>query len=339
LTRPIQPFFKPLIEVNLMSTRSISKHGISALFLTGAALAMPSSAFAFTGTYSGDSCAGCHGSVSNTSVNTPTTGTKILNAISANKGGMSFLSGLTQAQADAIAAEINAANGGATPTTKPATATPTTKPATATPTTKPATATPTTKPVITATPTTVPVTATPTTVPVTATPTTKPVVTATPTPKGTKPTATPVPSATAGKTIISSVGSQTSGSAATDVYAVTCGRGTVGLDVAITDNTSPTPVSLLTIQAVKDGAANIITAGGITTASSHHSSDDSYGDDDHNSGSSSPSQLNKGSGVYTVLISKQLSDVLGSELYTATVNCVGSSSRAPSTSYVLKQDQ
>jgi len=343
-----------------MSTnkRTIIKHGISAMLLTGAALAAPTTAFALnSGDYNGDSCVACHGSIKSTGGSTGGSATalsvskssasNILNACQSNKGGMgTFCGAYTNAQANAVASQLGGAANlstgpTATPTTKPATATPTTKPATATPTTKPATATPTTKPATatptpvsaTATPTTKPATATPTVKPATATPTTKP-ATSTPTPRPT--TSTPVPGPTTGKTVSGSVGSSASGEAATDVFAVTCGRGTVGLNVGIVDNTSPAPVSLLTIQAVKDNAANLITAGSTTTIASS-TDDDGHDDDDHDSGSAS--QLNKGSGVYTVLVSRQLSDAVGAELYSANVDCVGSGSRKPSISYTLKQNQ
>lgn len=315
-----------------MSTnkRTIIKHSITAMLLTGAALAAPTTFAANTGDYAGDSCAACHGAIQSGGGSSggvslsvsKSSASNILNKCKANAGGMAaFCGAYTNAQANAVALQLGgkadlATGATATPTTKPATATPTTKPAiTATPTTKPATATPTTKPAIT------------------ATPTTKPAITATPTPKPA--TSTPVPGPTAGKTVSGSVGSSTSGAAATDVFAVTCGKGTVGLDVAITDNTSPAPLSLLTIQAVKDNAANIITAGAAAVIASSNDDDD----DDDDSASSSASQLNKGAGVYTVLVSKQLSDAVGAEVYSANVNCVGSSRRAPSISISKKQDQ
>lgn len=204
-----------------------------------------------------------------------------------------------------------------------------------------------TAPKPTATPTAVP-TAVPTAIPTkvpTTTPT--PVVTTTPKPT-TTPTITPKPTTppfSSGKSISGSVGSEDSNDAATDVYTVTCGRGTLGLNIGIEDDTSPTPNAPLTIQATKGFAATIVTAGVAPKTQnddlSHDSDDDD--DDDHDDYDDyddylPPSLLDKGPGQYSVLITKHWSETVGAALYTAHLDCVGKYGKKPAINHLLKQD-
>jgi mono/diheme cytochrome c family protein len=71
-------------------------------------------------------CEGCHGPLASSSVTNRTTA-GIQGAISANRGGMSALSGLTQAEIQMIAAALSPSSPGATPTPPP-TSTPTPTP-------------------------------------------------------------------------------------------------------------------------------------------------------------------------------------------------------------------
>jgi mono/diheme cytochrome c family protein len=59
-----------------------------------------------------DNCSGCHGAINaiNRMARDKRSATDIRNAINSNKGGMSFLSGLTDEEVQAIADAIAAAN-------------------------------------------------------------------------------------------------------------------------------------------------------------------------------------------------------------------------------------
>lgn len=107
------------------------------------------------------------------------------------------------------------------------------------------------------------------------------------------------------KTIVDSIGSSTNGDAATKVYKINCPKKTVKLAVSVNDQ-APVSDSVVSIQALKNYSASI-------------TSDPIDGDDVF----SPVADLVRGPGLYTVLVSKQLSGTPGSEIFTAKLECVG----------------
>jgi hypothetical protein len=112
-------------------------------------------------------------------------------------------------------------------------------------------------------------------------------------------------SALLSKTIVGSVGSSSDGDAATNVYKITCPKKTVKLAVSVNDQ-APVSDSVVTIQAFKNFSSSI-------------TSDPIDGDDAF----SPVANLERGSGLYTVLVSKQLSGTPDAEIFTAKLECVG----------------
>jgi len=365
----MQNYRKIANENDSSVTKRILLPSMSAMLLAGVALSAPTTAWALfnSGNYTADACNACHGTIKATGGSTGGSGpaltkttsaaSNILSFCKGNKGGMATYCGTyTNAQANAVAAQLGGAQdlSVATPTTAPTatptrapTATPTTAPTatptrapTATPTTAPTatpttapTATPTTAPTATptaaptATPTTAP-TATPTTAP-TATPTTAPTATpttaptATPTAVPATPTPTTVPSTPASVELTKpkALGWMEKGEPASAVWVVNCDEGAVALTASVIDF-PPKKSPLVSIQ---------ITAG---ESASPLSTDFKDGDKNF----SDVVRLENGVGPYTVTVNRQKTTWKGPELYSAKLGCVDEAGNAIVTKYELLQE-
>lgn len=115
------------------------------------------------------------------------------------------------------------------------------------------------------------------------------------------------------------VGVQTAGVAKTDVYQVTCPKGTTALSATVTDLT-PTLAPSVSVQVTKGKAASPLTKDPV----------------DGDKKSSAPTTLKKGAGSYLMKVNKAASTAKGAETYSTTSNCVGATS-APVVK--LKQNQ
>ena len=101
-----------------------------------------------------------------------------------------------------------------------------------------------------------------------------------------------------------SVGEVSTGNPKTDVYAITCGKGTAYLSMSVKD-LSPVIAPAVSIQAIKSRKSSALV------------SDPVDGDDNY-----SPStKLAKGAGVYMMKVNKTESLEAGAEAYVAKVNC------------------
>lgn len=107
------------------------------------------------------------------------------------------------------------------------------------------------------------------------------------------------------KVISGSVGAIDNGDAASNVYKIACPKKTVKLAISVNDQ-APAADALVTIQALKQYSASI--------ASDPIDADDTYG----------PAvELERGAGLYTILVSKQWSATAGPELFSAKLECIG----------------
>ncbi len=107
------------------------------------------------------------------------------------------------------------------------------------------------------------------------------------------------------KIITASIGSAISGSAATNVYKVNCPKKTVKLAVSVNDQ-APINDGIVTIQAIKNFSTSI--------ASDPIDGDDVYGP---------TAEIERGPGLYTILVSKQFSATPGAEVFSAKLECLG----------------
>lgn len=118
------------------------------------------------------------------------------------------------------------------------------------------------------------------------------------------------------------VGLAASGIARTDVYAVTCGTGTLYLDLAVID-WAPVKSPLISIQASKG------------KVSSPLSTDTKDGDTKY-----SPAvKFASGAGVYTMKVNKSASTEKGAEAYAAQFSCRNSAGAPTSTQWEITQNQ
>jgi hypothetical protein len=122
--------------------------------------------------------------------------------------------------------------------------------------------------------------------------------------------------------ISGAVGKATSGAARTDVYKVTCGKGTKYLSVAVKDLIPVNP-SKVSIQSSKDSASSALRT------------DKSDGDDSY----SRTIILDRDSGVYRVKVNKSESSTIGAEAYDAQINCKNAKGVRKDTKVKIIQNQ
>jgi hypothetical protein len=303
-----------------MNKAKLFKHSMSVVPFLFATLAVSETALA---DYAG-SCLGCHGAINATGgtagasgpkLSKSMTGGNIRSAINGNKGGMSFLSTLTDAQLAAIAVEV----AGPKPTPVP-TVTPTPRP-TVTPTPVP-TVTPTPRPTVTPTP-----------VP-TVTPTPRPTVTPTP-----RPTVTPTPAPSSGTTVDGTLGSDSSDAARTDVYRVTCADGSASLSVSVKD-LAPVKAPLISIQASKGDYSSALSTDTVDGDSNYSplvslaKGAGSYTVKVNKSALKSACSSDEDDGD-----SNCTTSVVGSEAYTAQFSCQNSAGVKTGIRYRIRQNQ
>lgn len=114
-----------------------------------------------------------------------------------------------------------------------------------------------------------------------------------------------ISSALSSKIINGSIGSTSSSSATTNVYKITCPQKTVKLAVSLNDQ-APVTDGIVTIQAVKNFSSSI-------------TSDPVDGDNVY----SPVADLERGPGLYTILVSKLFSTTPGADVFSAKLDCVG----------------
>jgi hypothetical protein len=132
--------------------------------------------------------------------------------------------------------------------------------------------------------------------------------------------------------------------AATDLYVVTCGRSSVGLEFSVSPSTDDNYSSLMA-QAIKGHSTSIY-----TTELQQYTDDDEDEDEDEDDDRRSykrksaqthikpPVILEKGSGSYLLLVSKGSSSEKGKEFYYSNVLCYNKNKIPTSTKVVIKQD-